>query len=58
MFRPAVVAIVVAACADSGHPRPPADPRNGTITGVATVASPHADIGTPVTWTSNPHSSS
>jgi hypothetical protein len=57
MVRLAVLALVLAACVDSGQPKPPPDPCNGTITDVPTVASPHVDIGSPVTWTSNPPTS-
>lgn len=51
-----ILVVVVAGCA-SHHDKPPPDPCNGTVTEVATVASPHVDIGTMVNWTSNPPTS-
>ncbi len=49
--------VVLAACASPKAKPPPPDPCNGTVTEVPTVASPHVDIGTMPTWTSNPPTS-
>ena len=51
-----VLLVALAACTDHAS-KPPPDPCNGTIVEVPTVASPHVDIGTMVTWTSNPPTS-
>ena len=50
------ILVVVAGCA-SQKSKPPPDPCNGVVTEVPTVASPHVDIGTMPTWTSNPPTS-
>lgn len=50
------ILVVLAGCA-AHHDKPPPDPCGGAVTEVATVASPHVDIGTMVNWTSNPPTS-